>query len=84
MSEAPHLTVAREDGVQIATPNRPEKLNVISDGMMARLEEVLIEKASKMAALGVEVVGANIPGHSLEAWCDGAEHFAKEVLTKIG
>lgn len=43
MSEAPHLLVDRQDGILIATLNRPEKLNALSDEMMERFERALLE-----------------------------------------
>jgi enoyl-CoA hydratase/carnithine racemase len=41
MSEAPHLLVDETDEILIATLNRPEKLNAISDQMMILFEEAL-------------------------------------------
>jgi enoyl-CoA hydratase len=43
MSEAPHLLVDRRGGVLVATLNRPDKLNAISDAMMEALEAALHE-----------------------------------------
>ena len=40
---APHLLVDRQDGVLIATLNRPAKLNALTDAMMALFEQALIE-----------------------------------------
>ena len=40
MSEAPHLLVDEIDGILVATLNRPEKLNAISDEMMVLFEDV--------------------------------------------
>jgi enoyl-CoA hydratase/carnithine racemase len=39
--EAPHLLVTEEDGILIATLNRPEKLNAITGQMMRLYEEAL-------------------------------------------
>ncbi len=41
MTEAPHLLVTEEDGILIATLNRPEKYNALSLQMMASLEEAV-------------------------------------------
>ena len=41
MSEAPHLLVEEQDGILIATLNRPDKLNAITGQMMALFEEAL-------------------------------------------
>jgi enoyl-CoA hydratase/carnithine racemase len=40
--EAPHLLVEETDGILIATLNRPDKLNAITDEMMALFDEALI------------------------------------------
>jgi enoyl-CoA hydratase/carnithine racemase len=42
MSETPHLLVEDNDGILIATLNRPAKLNAISDQMMELFEQALI------------------------------------------
>jgi enoyl-CoA hydratase/carnithine racemase len=42
MSETPHLLVEDNDGILIATLNRPSKLNAISDQMMELFEQALI------------------------------------------
>ena len=42
MSEAPHLLTEEVDGILIATLNRPEKLNAISDQMMALFDEAVL------------------------------------------
>lgn len=42
MSEAPHLLTEVTDGILIATLNRPEKLNAISDEMMKIFQEALL------------------------------------------
>jgi enoyl-CoA hydratase/carnithine racemase len=41
MSEAPHLLVEEDDAVLIATLNRPEKLNAMTNQMMALYEQAL-------------------------------------------
>lgn len=41
MSEAPHLLVEEDEGVLIATLNRPEKLNALTGQTMALFEEAL-------------------------------------------
>ncbi len=41
MSEEPHLLVTEEDGILIATFNRPDKLNAMSTELMRRLEEAV-------------------------------------------
>src|SRR5579864_7916921 len=42
MSEMPHLLVEENDGILIATLNRPAKLNAITDQMMELFEQALI------------------------------------------
>src|SRR5579864_4934902 len=42
MSEMPHLLVEENDGILIATLNRPEKLNAITGEMMGLFEQALI------------------------------------------
>ncbi|MFV8818022.1 enoyl-CoA hydratase/isomerase family protein [Haliea sp. E17] len=42
MSEAPHLLVEENDGILIATLNRPDKLNAITGQMMGLFDEALI------------------------------------------
>jgi len=42
MSEEPHLLVREEDGILIATLNRPDKLNALSDETMELFEEALL------------------------------------------
>jgi enoyl-CoA hydratase/carnithine racemase len=42
MSEAPHLLVTEDDGVLIATLNRPEKLNAMTNEMFALLDKALV------------------------------------------
>jgi enoyl-CoA hydratase/carnithine racemase len=41
MSDAPHLLTEEADGILIATLNRPEKLNAISDEMMDLFQQAL-------------------------------------------
>ena len=41
MSESPHLLVHDEDGILVATFNRPEKLNAMSNQLMRSLESAL-------------------------------------------
>ena len=41
MSEGPHLLVTEDDGILIATFNRPDKLNAMSIELMRRLEEAV-------------------------------------------
>ncbi|TVV76613.1 enoyl-CoA hydratase/isomerase family protein [Sphingomonas solaris] len=41
MTDAPHLLVDEEDGILIATFNRPEKYNALSSSLMAGLEEAV-------------------------------------------
>ena len=41
MSEAPHLLTEEQDGILIATLNRPDKLNALSGETMALFEEAL-------------------------------------------
>lgn len=41
MSEAPHLLVSEDDGILIATFNRPEKLNAMSIELMRTLENAV-------------------------------------------
>lgn len=41
MSEAPHLLVSEEDGILIATFNRPDKLNAMSSQLMQLLGEAV-------------------------------------------
>ena len=43
MTQAPHLLVSREDSILIATLNRPDKLNALTDEMMATFEQTLHE-----------------------------------------
>ncbi|CAN7543417.1 LLM class F420-dependent oxidoreductase [Phenylobacterium sp. LjRoot219] len=45
--------------------------------------EMLLERAGKMQALGVSVVAANLGGRDLSEWCDTAERFAADVLSKM-
>jgi len=42
MTTTPHLVVTEEDGIIVATLNRPEKLNALSHELMAKLEETVI------------------------------------------
>ena len=43
MTEAPHLRVTHDDAILIATLNRPEKLNALSDELMNSLERAVLE-----------------------------------------
>lgn len=43
MSEAPHLLVEQRDGIQIATLNRPDKLNALTGQTMQLFEQALLE-----------------------------------------
>ena len=43
MSEAPHLLVEQQNGIQIATLNRPDKLNALTGQTMRLFEEALIQ-----------------------------------------
>src|SRR5689334_2581701 len=40
--DPPHLLVEETDGILVATLNRPEKLNAISDQMMALFDAALV------------------------------------------
>ena len=42
MSDAPHLLVSEEDGILIATLNRPDKLNALTGQTMQLFEEALL------------------------------------------
>ncbi len=42
MTEAPHLLVDEDDGILIATFNRPEKYNALSNDLMARMEAAIL------------------------------------------
>jgi enoyl-CoA hydratase len=43
MSEAPHLLVDEQDGILIATLNRPDKLNALSPQTMQLFEQALVD-----------------------------------------
>ncbi len=57
MSEQPHLLVEEQDGILIATLNRPEKLNALSGQTMALFEESL-HRFRDTASLKVMLVRA--------------------------
>lgn len=81
MSEAPHLLIDRQDGVLIATLNRPDKLNAITDEMMAALETSLHELRDS-AQLKVMLIRAT--GRFFCAGADLKENQGAEPLPATG
>jgi probable F420-dependent oxidoreductase len=46
--------------------------------------EALVEKAARMAQLGVAEATASVHGATPQEWCDNAERFAEQVLRRLG
>jgi probable F420-dependent oxidoreductase len=46
--------------------------------------EALLEKIGKMRELGISAVGAVIDGRTRAEWCDNAERFGVEIISKLG
>lgn len=86
MSEAPHLLVEQQDGIQIATLNRPDKLNALTGQTMRLFEEALIQFRDT-AELNVMLIRA-----TGRYFCAGADlrdrsddvpaHSAREIREK--
>jgi enoyl-CoA hydratase len=57
MTEAPHLLVHDEDGILVATFNRPDKLNAMSTQLMRSLEEA-VERLRDTPSLKVLLIRA--------------------------
>ena len=81
MTEARHLLVSREDGVLVATLNRPEKLNALSDEMMASLESAVLEFRDT-AELKVMLIRAT--GRYFSSGADLKEHGGRGMDLSSG
>jgi len=57
MTEAPHLLLAEDDGILVATLNRPDKLNALSMQLMRSLGEA-VERFRDTSALKVMLIRA--------------------------
>ena len=62
---------------------RPPEIVLGSFNSPGDTPELLLERAGKMKELGVAAVAANLEGRSLAEWCDTAERFAADVLSKL-
>jgi enoyl-CoA hydratase/carnithine racemase len=78
MTEAPHLLVTEEDGVLIATLNRPEKLNALSNQLMASFVEA-VERFRDTPSLKVMLIRAT--GRYFSAGADLMEGSSRPAPT---
>jgi probable F420-dependent oxidoreductase len=45
--------------------------------------QMLIDRAAKFAAMGVSAAGMSIEGRTRAEWCDNAEKFGQDVISKL-
>jgi alkanesulfonate monooxygenase SsuD/methylene tetrahydromethanopterin reductase-like flavin-dependent oxidoreductase (luciferase family) len=72
---------AQSEAAGRATPP-PVILSSFNEG--GETPDALLEKAARMAELGVAEVTASVHGATPREWCDNAELFAEQVLRKLG
>ena len=58
-------------------------LGSFGSGIGKETPDALIEKAAHLKSMGVSTVAANITGSSRAEWCDNAERFGAEVLSRL-